>query len=343
MKKPACPASILLLVMSTCSWCAQSQEQKPLPGENFYTKSLHYTNRGIEYLYSKEQGGVERITGLSATEVGCVKSSCHVTSCDACHMKEVEGKLSYSLDPARSQEVCLRCHPVGKDNPDVHVQREMKCMDCHSAREIHGDGVAYTSYMQPGALDTRCEKCHGLIKKSLSHSVHKDKLDCAACHVRDAPTCYNCHLDTRMKENKETSIPLKGMLFLINHGGKVTTANFLSFVHGNRTMLTFAPTFPHMIKKEGRTCGECHDTQIIRDMEGKKFRLVEWVGGEIRNVKGVIPVLEGMNWDLVFLGKENGKWVPLQNPEPPLLNYSGYSAPITQAQFRKLAAAHGTQ
>jgi hypothetical protein len=320
---------------------ARCQEQKPLPTENFYTKSLHYTNRGIEYLYSKEAGGVERITGLPAAQVGCVKAGCHVTSCDACHLKEVDGKSTYSLEPARAQDVCLRCHPVAKDDPDVHVRKGMKCMDCHSAQEIHGDGVAYTSYNQPGALVTRCEKCHASIKKSMSHAIHGSKLACAACHVRNVQTCYNCHFDTRIQGKKGTSIQLEGMIFLINHDGRVTTANFLSYVYGNKTMITFAPTFPHSTMREGRSCRECHDTQITREMAGKNFRLVEWKDGTITNVKGVIPVVDGTNWGLVFLGKENDQWVPLEKPEPPLMNYSGYCSPITADQFKKLAVGRG--
>jgi hypothetical protein len=332
---------LVLLLTGTFACSARCQEQKPLPTENFFAKSLHYTNRGIEYLYSKEQGGVERITGLSAAEVGCVKAGCHVTSCDACHLKEVNGKLSYSLEPARAQDVCLRCHPVEKDDPDVHIRKGMKCMDCHSLQEIHGDGVEYTSYQQPGALVTRCEKCHASIKKSMSHVVHGGKMACAACHVRNVQTCYNCHFETRIQGKNGSSIPLEGMIFLINHNGKVTTANFLSYVCGNRTMITFARTFPHSIMKEGRACRECHDTQITRDMKGKRFRLVEWKNGAISNVKGVIPVLDGMNWGLVFLGKENDQWMPLQKPDPALLNYSGYSSPITEEQFKKLAAKPG--
>ena len=38
-----------------------SHEQPATTKENFYPKSLYYTNKGIEYLYAKEQGGIERI------------------------------------------------------------------------------------------------------------------------------------------------------------------------------------------------------------------------------------------------------------------------------------------
>ncbi|MDH4222029.1 MAG: hypothetical protein OEV55_00670 [candidate division Zixibacteria bacterium] len=106
---------------------AVSQEQKPIPQENFYQKSLHYTNKGIEYLYSKEQGGIERITGMTASELGCLNSKCHVQSCDVCHLKEVDGISTYSSEVAKAPQICHRCHgEMEKDNPDVHFTKGMK-------------------------------------------------------------------------------------------------------------------------------------------------------------------------------------------------------------------------
>ena len=135
--------AVVLIIGTFGPIFGQEKEQKPLPTENFYNKSLHYTNKGIAYMYSKESGGLETITGVPGADIGCDKPECHVRSCDACHALEADGKMTYSLDPAKSQEVCARCHPVEKDDPDVHFSRGMKCMDCHNAQEIHGDGTEY--------------------------------------------------------------------------------------------------------------------------------------------------------------------------------------------------------
>jgi hypothetical protein len=329
-------AALLGLVVAGFPALAAGVEEAPPSEESFYAKSLHYTNRGIESLYSKERGGLERITGLSATELGCLKSKCHVRNCDTCHRKDVDGKAVFTVEKEVLEAACQKCHPVEKDDPDVHFRRGMKCMDCHSAREIHGDGVAYDSYLQPGALDTKCEKCHGSLSGTASHTVHGGKLACGACHVRDAPTCYNCHIDSRLKGGKDSSIEVKNLLFLVNHDGKVTPANFLSYVYGNKTMITLAPSFPHSVKKEGRKCAECHDTPIVRDIKAGTFVPFRWEDGRIKSIEGVIPVLEGMRWDLVFLGREGDKWVPLRDPATPLLNYSGYCSPLTREQFARL-------
>jgi hypothetical protein len=231
-----------------------TQEKNP-QAKNFYENSLHYTNRGLEYWYSKEQGGLERLTGIPISELDC--SRCHVRSCDTCHRKDENGKSSYSLEPAQAQQVCQDCHGIeslekarkDKNDPgaDVHFKSGMNCLDCHTPREIHGDGTPYNSIQQPGALEVRCEKCHGSQVKCLNPDVHGSKVDCNACHVRDLPSCYNCHFDTRVKEKKSVSLPLQNMFFLVNHEGRVTLANLHTFVYQNKAMITFAPSFSHAI------------------------------------------------------------------------------------------------
>lgn len=342
--------TIVILILST--FCAAfgaalifgTAQEKTLQVKNFYENSLHYTNRGLEYWYSKEQGGLERITGIPFSELPCAR--CHVRSCDTCHKKEVDGKAAYSLEPARAQAVCENCHSIEslaevKKNPesptvDVHFKKGMKCMDCHTAREIHGDGTPYNSIQDPGALDARCENCHKPESECPPHELHDGKVDCNACHVRDLPSCYNCHFDTRVKEGKSVSLPLKSLLFLVNHDGRVTLGSLHTFVYQNKTMITFAPSFPHAIMKEGRACGECHGTQIIQDIKKGQFNPVRFEEGEIKNVEGVIPVLEGQKWNFPFLNYENGRWVPIEKPAAPLINYAGYCTPLTREQLVKL-------
>lgn len=328
-----------------------TEEKETRPESNFYEKSLHYTNKGLEFWYSKEQGGLERLTGIPFSELKCTQ--CHVRSCDTCHKKEIDGKAQYSLEPARAQEVCLKCHGMetlerakkGEEGTDldVHFKQGMKCMDCHSVREIHGDGTAYNTFQQPGAMDARCDNCHSPLSEITSHIVHEGKLDCNACHVRNLPACYNCHFDTRIKENKSVSLPLKNILFLINQESKVTLANFHTFVYQNKPMIVFAPAFPHDVMKEGRTCEECHATQIIRDIKANQFYPVVFEKGELKNVSGVVPVLEGMKWNFVYLNYDEGKWLPIENPAEPLINYSGYSRSLTREQFSKLEKAPSTK
>ena len=318
--------------------------QTPPEEDNFYSRSLHFTNRGIAFVYAKENGGLERLTGLSAEQLGCLKASCHVKSCDTCHKREADGKVSYSVEQARSGEACTRCHDADPKVPDVHRQAGMKCMACHTSREIHGDGVAHDTYQQPGVLETRCEKCHAGIAKTASHTVHKGKLDCGTCHVRDVPTCFNCHIESRLANKKGSSIERHGIFFLVNHDGRVGLANFLSYVYKKGTMITLAPTSPHSITKAGRACPACHGTQIARDVAAGTLVLSRFSDGELKSVEGVIPVVEGMTWNLAFLDRDGDRWVPMTSPSPPLVNFSGFCTPLTRAQLANLEKARsGTQ
>jgi len=336
---------ILIALLAAVAVVGNIGQEKKTPVTNFYETSLHYTSRGLEFWYAKEQGGLERLTGVPFSELPC--ANCHVRSCDTCHKKEVEGKASYSADPALLEDACQNCHSVeslaevkkNPDNPaaDVHFRQGMKCMDCHTAREVHGDGTPYNSIQDPGALDARCENCHK--PESLNCpglAAHKGKLDCNACHVRDLASCYNCHFETRIKEGKSVSLPVKNLLFLVNHDNKVTLGNLHTFVYQNRTMITFAPAFPHLVMKEGRACGECHATEAIKELRQGRLKLVRWENGELKNFQGIVPVLSGQNLGFVFLNYEGGRWVPIDKPAEPLVNFAGYCSPLTEEQLAKL-------
>lgn len=315
-----------------------SQENSYLPdSNNMFTKSLHYTNKGLQFIYSKEHGGLERLTERPSSELGCAKSQCHITSCDACHKSEVNGKSIYSIDAAKNPKVCEPCHgDMAQDNPDVHFAKNMKCADCHTAREMHGDGIEHKSFNEPGFFDAKCMNCHASAKQTISHTVHKDKLDCLACHMYGSTTCLNCHIDSRLRGVKGSAVQMKNMYFLVNHDGKVKPANLLSYVYQGKTMITFAPSFSHSIKKEGRKCSECHNSQAIKDLQDGKFKLASWENGKLIGSEGVIPVYDVLKWKIDFLDKPDTTWILLSNPPEPLINYSGYCSPITKEQFLKL-------
>lgn len=323
---------------------ASTQDNKQDAIKKFFTNSLHAMGNGMKHWYSKEQGGVEKIFEVPYDKMSC--SNCHAKSCEACHRKKDNEKGGYILESVQSDEVCLKCHFVEnaeleklnkEDSPaDVHFRKGMKCMDCHTAREMHGDGKHYDTFQQPGAMDTRCENCHQELTEKESHKVHGNKLSCNSCHLRNIPTCYNCHLDPKTKEGKSVSPQLSGLLFLVNHKDQVTAANLHTFVAKDKIMIVFSPFFSHSVMKEGRICTDCHNTKILRDIKNNDFYPVTWENGKLKNVKGVIPVLEKANWNFVYLKNENDKWIPLENPAVTELNYSGFCTPLTREQLNKL-------
>jgi hypothetical protein len=317
----------------------------------FFLKGLHYSTRGMAHWYDQANGGLETLTGIpyDSPKLDCL--NCHVKSCDVCH-KTAEGEKSfYTVKAAANQEMCLKCHKreigimkMDKDTgqEDVHFVKQMKCKDCHTAKEAHGDGIEYNSMKQPGAMDAKCENCHKSAPQTSSHQIHNNKLECEACHVRHVVSCSNCHMDTLVREGKRVSIPLTGWVFLMNYNGKVTSANMQSFVvKDNKTFLMFAPQNSHSIMKQGRKCSECHGTDIVKQVEKGKLKLTWLENNGVKNIKGVIPVVDGVTYECVYQDYKNGKWIPIENAPAPLLHYAGYGTPLTKEQLNKMAQPMG--
>jgi hypothetical protein len=317
----------------------------------FFLKSLHHTIRGMAYWYDKKNGGLETLTGIpyDSSKLDCM--NCHVKSCDTCH-KSAEGeKAFYTIKAADDQDTCLKCHKremgimkmdKAAGQEDVHFARKMQCKDCHTAREAHGDGIEYNSMKQSGAMDAKCENCHKSIPQTSSHRVHGNKLDCDACHVRHVVSCSNCHMETLIKTGKRAAIPLTGWVYLMNYNGKVTSADMQSFVvKGNKTFIMFAPQNSHSIMKQGRKCNDCHGTDIVKQAQEGKVKLTWFENNKVANLKGVIPVVDGVKYECVYQNFDNGKWIPIENPPAPMVHYAAYGTPLSKEQLGKLAMPMG--
>lgn len=336
--RPALHLALALIVLSSAAVAlaqTPAPAPKPNPDDSFYSRSLHFTDQGLIFNYDH---GLRKLTGFPADRLGCAKSSCHVKSCDTCHKVVVDGKASYSTAQAKSEKACEPCHgaPDPKDT-DVHVSKGMKCLDCHGAHDIHGDGTPYDSAWQNGAMQVRCEHCHKDLSKSPSHTVHGGKVDCSACHTREVPACLNCHIDSRLAGVSDVSLKADGLVYLVNHAGRVTLANVLTFVYKNGTAITVAPVYAHKIVKQGRACAECHGTANAKAVAAGTFVLSTFERGQLKTGSGIVPVVDPATWKVAFLSREGGKWVPLANAQPPIVAFSGFSSPLTKAQLASLA------
>jgi hypothetical protein len=91
-----------------------------------------------------------------------------VTQCATCHnggsraamnlrgMMEAPpvGKETFTYD-----QDLLHGHSYTQQTPDVHYTRGLACIDCHTEREVHGDGRLYAKRQYE--VEVRCESCHG--------------------------------------------------------------------------------------------------------------------------------------------------------------------------------------
>jgi hypothetical protein len=349
MKRMLIVQVILLVVLMAFGLGGISNGQEIKKENCFFLSSLHYTAKGMGYWYDKANGGLEIISEVPYLNLGC--KNCHVPGCDRCHKVTKDGKAEYSTKAAKNQDMCLECHAReaailkidrAAKQEDVHFAKGMKCMDCHSAREMHGDGTEYVSLKQPGAMDTKCEKCHSSVKPSESHTVHGGKLDCKACHTRQEVSCTNCHFETLVKEGKRVAIPVSGWVFLMNYGGKVTSANMQNFVlKGEKTFFMFAPEMSHSIMKDGRKCDGCHGTEIAKQVQKGKITLTWLKEGKVKNLKGVVPVVKGVDYQCIYQDRKEGKWVPMKNSSPPVYHYAALGEPLSKEQLNKLVQRMG--
>ena len=348
MKAKYFPMLVFIISIISVTSLFSQEVQEP---ECIFKSSLHYTARGMGYWYDKSQGGLETITGVSYNDLGC--KNCHISTCDECHKTEMNGKVVYSNEPAKKQDMCLKCHAreasIIKINekantPDVHFAAGMQCMDCHTAREMHGDGVKYLSMKQLGAMDVNCEQCHDKITQTTSHKIHGNNLDCKSCHVQQVVSCTNCHFETMVNEGKRVAIPVSGWEFLMNYNGKVTSANMQTFVvPGNKTFMIFAPQFSHSVSKQGKKCEDCHNNSNVEKINSGTINLTWLKNGKVEQVNGVIPVVDAVKYNTVYQNYNNGNWKPIENPPDPKVQYVSFGTPLTKEQLKKLSIPQKTQ
>jgi hypothetical protein len=348
MKMKIALAMVLAAGLSLSAWLAAAAEEKPDP----FATSLHATTDGMAHWYDAHDG-FGPVAGIPYKDLTC--KGCHVGSCNDCHLEKTENGYAFTLANARKSATCLKCHAreqatIGMDKerntPDVHMT-SMVCADCHSAREIHGDGVKYDSMRQPGAMDAKCANCHApdstdapAVPGSASHTVHKDRLACNACHVQNSMACYNCHfgvLKATGDRSKSAVKKLKDFILLVKYQGQVTSGTMQTMVSAdNKPFVAYVPYFTHSVTREGRKCEQCHQTEAVLTMaEGKVFSPGH------RDTKsgfyeGVIPVVpELLTWP--YFEQKDGKWVEYRPGSAAPFQMAVYAEPFTADDLKKMS------
>jgi hypothetical protein len=79
----------------------------------------------------------------------------------------------------------------------------------------------------------------------------------------------------------------------------------------------------------------------MKDVQSGKITLTWFEKGKVMNLKGVIPVVKGVDYQCVYQDRREGKWVPIQNPAKPLYHYAAFGEPLSQEQLNKLVERMG--
>jgi thiosulfate/3-mercaptopyruvate sulfurtransferase len=163
------------------------------------------------------RAGVQELTpGLEAMfEHKC--AVCHAT-CSQCHISRphsvdkglVRGHVF--LGRPSMTENCTACHGsrIGQEfrgeHPgipaDVHYNKGMQCVACHSAQELHGHGEQGANRYQVASAP-QCQDCHQVGRENPYHAAHAGQLACQVCHSTTYKNCYSCHVGQGLERPSE--------------------------------------------------------------------------------------------------------------------------------------------
>lgn len=336
-----------------------------VPPEQAFPTSLHGTRRGKATWYSASNGGFEALTGIPVNQIGCqnchpgtkadgtpIDPSTYTPDCYDCHKQKQTGDRV-------SDQICLKCHrrqerEIFFKYPDVHRDAGyFRCMSCHTLKEMHGDGREYASWLEPGAMEAACERCHRAPKPNTAHNIHLAKVHCTACHTKSVISCYNCHFESEVEGHiKRPYGIMRDFVFLVRRQGtgKVYAGTMMSLTYKGNSFVAIAPYRAHTIVKEARKCDECHNNAAIQEYKQTgKITVTKWDGSKLVGPKGVIPIppdwRQALKFDFVdYMGDpksqntDQTKWVFLKSGAD--LMQMLYAEPLTLEQMRKLETTY---
>ena len=261
-----------------------------------FTKSLHFTARGLEHGLRALTGSVRWSMAKPAFLKSC--QSCHAT-CGDCHVS----KPPYSTNPIvlgglqaghrfakrpPMELTCAGCHGgrVAAEYTgayegfpaDVHYTKvKLACADCHTGAQLHGVGGETATTRFRVSSRPKCTDCHpGAAagqSRSRPHNVHSGKLSCQTCHGGIGKSCVNCHAGSgstslpALKIGRNLRPELPFTTTLLRH--VPTTRDMIDRVTGlEHTLVNFdrVPTWktatPHNIQRvtaRSSTCAACHN------------------------------------------------------------------------------------
>jgi len=242
--------------------------------------------------------------------------------------------------------------------PDVHRDKGFTCSRCHTTREMHGDGKRYASWLEPGAMDASCDRCHGTamlpVPTNPAHGIHQATVDCTACHSQSVVACANCHFESLVDAGLRRPYgPMRDFELLVRRHGtdgrlKVYAGTFQTLTYQGKSFVTLAPFRAHTITKKGRACTDCHQNAAVKEYEQRGAIVVtRWdaMQNKLIGPTGVIPVPP--DWEKVFKfdfvdykgdpkdpKTDPTKWVFLKSGAD--LTQILYAEPLTAAQMEKL-------
>lgn len=117
--------------------------------------------------------------------------------------------------PRRDRQGKLPFPGSGQPRMDVHLERGMDCIDCHTQSDIMGDGNIYSRQFQ--AVEIRCETCHGDSQSYPRISKIQDPQDPAvrsSRHYKGFTNKVGDAMAVSARNRKLTNVKAKGKQFI---------------------------------------------------------------------------------------------------------------------------------
>lgn len=187
--------------------------------------------------------------------------------CVRCHNRSGRIALSYegrndgnnSLVPTRNgdpgPDIIGGVRNVTRIQPDVHHEKGMECIDCHTSRDIMGDGYAYENLYQQ--TETTCEDCHGSTsKKPLSEMISREN---------DEVLRESAHYPQQMQQGDEMVLTSKGRKYanVFIQEGKVWVQGKRSGKLHESKVITATPEHT-IVGHERLECHSCHSRSVAQ-------------------------------------------------------------------------------
>jgi len=255
---------------------------------NSITKTSQYRILEDKRVFIKKKEDIHHTYGMSCIDchdandtmgtgekVAHKEEALHI-SCEDCHSKQTQ-IISYH-DLSFEDKIIIRLKNIDSTNAFVYTQKSEKAL------------INVFLKNKQKILKTKFSNKELPIKElteACTQSVHAN-ISCVACHTEWSPQCISCHtsfnpdvagFDLLSKKSTKGKWVEKGSHYLADFPSLgITTKNgkkkiglftpgmvmTLQEKEGTKESFhrLFAPTSPHTISKEGKTCKECHNNSV---------------------------------------------------------------------------------
>jgi hypothetical protein len=188
-------------------------------------------------------------------------------ACTQCHQRSGRIALGYqglddgnnALVPTRDGMPGPRPASDGRSfshvAPDVHFAAGMECIDCHTSREVMGEG--YASADLHGQLEIACEDCHGDGEKAPRFA--------AAGRESDAPIRESRQYAVRVRPGARVALTSKDRPYsnVIEEGGRVVLLTKRTGRRLSSPVVTGTPEH-RVAGHERMACVSCHSRTVVQ-------------------------------------------------------------------------------